>query len=79
MLDLPSTTVFGRRIPKQKFYENLAVTPVLKRIFIDQIKVIYWRNKVAVTTMNLAASETVTEIEDFEVRLSPPHLDVPVL
>ena len=79
MLGLPESTEFNRRIPKQKFYENLSVTPVLKHIFIDQIKVIYWRNKVAATTMNLAAGETVTEIEDFEMRLSPSHLDVPVL
>ena len=79
MLGLPKSTEFNRRIPKQKFYENLSVTPVLKHIFIDQIKVIYWRNKVAVTTMNLAAGETVTEIEVFEVRLSVPQLDISIL
>lgn len=79
MLGLPKSTEFNRRIPKQKFYENLSVTPALKRIFIDQIKVIYWRNKIAATTMNLAAGETVTEIEVFEVRLDAPQLDVSVL
>lgn len=79
MLGLPKSTEFNRRIPKQKFYENLTVTPALKRIFIDQIKVIYWRNKIATTTMNLAAGETVTEIEVFEVRLDAPQLDVSVL
>ena len=61
MLGLPKSTEFNRRIPKQKFYENLSVTPALKRVFIDQIKVIYWRNKIAATTMNLAAGETVTQ------------------
>ena len=79
MLGLPKSTEFNKRIPKQKFYENLTVTPALKRIFIDQIKVIYWRNKIAATTMNLAAGETVTEIEVFEVRLAAPQLDVSVL
>lgn len=79
MLGLPKSTEFNRRIPKQKFYENLSVTPALKRVFIDQIKVIYWRNKIAATTMNLAAGETVTEVELFEVRLSDPKLDVSVL
>lgn len=79
MLGLPKSTEFNRRIPKQKFYENLSVTPALKRIFVDQIKVIYWRNKIAATTMNLAAGETVTEIEVFEVRLAAPQLDVSVL
>lgn len=79
MLGLPKSTEFNKRIPKQKFYDNISVTPILKRIFIDQIKVIYWRNKIAVTTMNLAAGETVTEVEVFEVRLAAPQLDVSVL
>ena len=79
MLGLPKSTEFNRRIPKQKFYENLSVTPALKRIFVDQIKMIYWRNKIAAATMNLASGETVTEIEVFEIRLTAPQLDVSVL
>lgn len=79
VLGLPKSTEFNKRIPKQKFYENLSVTPALKRVFVDQIKVIYWRNKIAPTTMNLAAGETVTEVEIFEVRLNDPKLDVSVL
>lgn len=78
-MGLPKSTEFNRRIPKQKFYENLTVSPALKRVFIDQIKAIYWRNKIAVTTMNLAAGETVTEIEIFEVKLTDPKLEESVL
>ncbi len=79
MIELPKSTEFNRRIPKQKFYENLTVSPALKRVFIDQIKVIYWRNKIASTTMNLAAGETVTEIELFEIKLNEQKLDESVL
>lgn len=79
MIGLPKSTEFNRRIPKQKFYENLTVSPALKRIFVEQIKVIWWRNKIASTTTNLAAGETVAEIEVFEVCLSVPHLDEAVL
>lgn len=79
MLGLPKSTEFNKRIPKQKFYENISVSPTLKRVFIDQIKVIYWRNKIAASTMNLAAGEIVTEVEVFEIRLSAPQLDVAVL
>lgn len=57
MLGLPRSTEFNRRIPKQKFYENLSVTPALRREFVDKIKAVYWRNKIAATTMNLAAGE----------------------
>ena len=79
MLGLPKSTEFNRRIPKQKFYENLTVSPALKRVFVEQIKVIWWRNKIAAATMNLAAGDTVTEIEVFEVCLSAPQLDEAVL
>ncbi len=79
MNGLPKSTEFNRRIPKQKFYENLSVSPTLKSVFIDQIKVIYWRNKVAATTMNLAAGDTVTEIEVFEIRLNGQQLDESIL
>ena len=79
MLGLPKSTEFSRRIPKQKFYENLTISPALKRIFVEQIRVIWWRNKIAPSTMNLAAGETVTEIEVLEVCLSTPQLDEAVL
>ena len=79
MLGLPRTTEFNKRIPKQKFYENIAVTPALKRIFVDQIKIIYWRNKIAASTVNLAPGKTVTEVEIFEVKLANASLDEAVL
>ena len=79
MLGLPKSTEFNKRIPKQKFYENIAVTPAMKKAFVEQIRIIYWRNKIAATTLNLAAGEQVTEIEVFEVRLSAPDLDESVL
>lgn len=79
MLGLLKTTEFNKRIPKQKFYENLSVTPAMKRIFEDQIKVIYWRNKIAATTMNLAAGDTVSKVEVFEIKLTAPQLDASVL
>ena len=79
MLELPKSTEVNRRIPKQKFYENLTISPTLKRVFVEHIKVIWWLNKIAAITTNLAAGETVTELEVFEVCLSAPHLDEAVL
>ena len=79
MLGLPKTTEFNKRIPKQKFYDNLTITPALKKVFIDQIKTIYWRNKIAASTANLAPGTAVTEIEVFEVRLNNPQFDEAVL
>ena len=79
MLGFPQTTEFNKRIPKQKFYENLDVSPTLRRVFVDQIRIVYWRNKLAASTLNIAAGEVVSEVEVFEVRLNEPLLDEAVL
>lgn len=79
MFGFPASTEFGKRIPKQKFYENIDISSALKRVFVEQIRLIYWRNKLAATTLNLTAGETVTEIEVFEIRLNTPQLEEAVL
>lgn len=79
MLGLPKSTEFNKRIPKQKFYDNLTVSPTLKRSFVDQIRIIYWANKIAPSTLNLAEGKNVTEIEVFHIRLNQETLDENVL
>ena len=79
MLGFPVSTEFNKRIPKQKFYDNLDVSPTLRRVFVDQIRLVYWRNKLAASTLNIAAGEVVSEVEVFEVRLNAPKLDEAVL
>ncbi len=75
----PASTELNRRIPKQKFYENLTLTPQVKRGFIDGLKLIYWRNKLAEDTVHIPKGEQVTEIEVFEIKLSGPTLGEAVL
>ena len=75
MIGLPKTTEFNKRIPKQKFYENMDISPALKKVFVEQVKIIYWKNKIATSTTNLATGNDVTELEIFEVRLNSPVLD----
>ena len=79
MLGFPASTEFNKKIPKQKFYDNLDISPTLRRVFVDQIRLVYWRNKLAASTLNIATGEAVTEIEVFEVRLNDPQLDEAVL
>ena len=43
------------------------------------LRMIYWRFKIATSTLILATGEQGTEIEVFEVRLSAPELDESVL
>lgn len=75
MIGVPKSTEFNKRIPKQKFYENMDISPALKKVFVEQVKIIYWRNKIATSTTNLVAGSDVTEVEVFEVRLDSPVLD----
>ena len=79
MLNLPASAAFNRRIPKQKFYEELPLTPALRRVFVGQINAIWWRSKIAPATANLAPGRTVAELEVFELQLAQPSLDEGVL
>lgn len=76
---LPKSTEFNKRIPKQKFYDKLDISPALKKIFVEQVKVIYWKNKIAVSTTNLAPGTNVTELEVFQIHLNNPTLDESLL
>ncbi|MDR3896797.1 MAG: DUF4391 domain-containing protein [Oscillospiraceae bacterium] len=75
MLELPKTTEFGRRVPKQKFYEHLDVSSEVKRLFVEQIRLITWSNKLSPQTMNIAEGQTVSEIEVFHIKLTGQKLD----
>lgn len=79
MIALPPSTEVGRRIPKQKFYENLTVSPALKKAFVQQVKAVYWRSKIAPATVNVAPGAAVMELEVFEIVLDQPDLDAAVL
>lgn len=79
MLNFPKTTEFNRLIPKQKFYDNINVSSELKKVFVVQIKNIYWKNKIATSTTNLAPGKSVTELEVLEIRLNGPLLDESLL
>lgn len=79
MLNLPQTTEFNKRVPKQKFYEHLTANAKIKSMFAAQIKTIYWRNKIAASTLNISAGVTLPELEVFEVKLNTPDINESVL
>lgn len=79
MWGFPKSTEFGKRIPKQTFYEHLDISPALKRAFVEQLRGIYWREKLAASTIHVAAGERVTEVEALEIALYQPQLDEAVL
>ena len=50
---LPEKTFFNKPVPKNKFYEKLDVKPALKKVFVNQIEKIIWRNKLSPATLNV--------------------------
>ena len=79
MLGLPSSTEVNRRVAKEKFYVNAAMTTQVRDRIKYQIESIIWRNKLADSTMGVAAGETAKEIQVFEVALRQRELDKRVL
>ena len=79
MMNFPKATEFNRRIPKQKFYSHLSVSPQIRKIFVEQISAIKWTNKLAPSTLNINSGERVTEIEVFHLLLNQKGLDERVL
>lgn len=78
MLFLPQSTEFNKRIPKQKFYGHISNNTV-KNLFAAHIKAIYWRNKIAPSTLNVAGGTTFPEIELFEINLNSTDINETVL
>jgi len=78
-LSFPQSTLFDKHIPKQKFYDNLNVTPALKRSFTGDVEEIVWKNKLSAATMNVADGQTVKEIEILELHLKKKVYDKKIL
>ena len=75
MLDFPTKTFFNKPVPKNKFYEHLDVKPALKKVFVNQIEKIVWRNKLSPATLNVQPGTRVQEIQVFEISLKSSPLD----
>ena len=79
MLGLPRSTEVNRRVAKEKLYQNATLTPQTREMIKDQIDSVFWRNKLADSTMAISAGETVAEIQIFEIQLRQRELDKRVL
>ena len=63
----PEAARFGRRVPKQKFYELGTVSTAVREKFIAQVQRISWAYKLAESTVNLPASPAVPEVQVFTI------------
>ncbi len=69
LVSYPTKAYVGKILPKSKIYEKTRVSAALKRKFVEQIERITWAYKLSPETTNLPSSETVPEIEVFQIDL----------
>jgi hypothetical protein len=69
MLQLPSSTLVNRKIPKSKFYEKLQTNHRLKELFTQQVESIVWKHKLSKETIRLEPKDDIEEIQMFEIYL----------
>jgi len=59
----PEAAKFGRRVPKEKFYEHGAVSPTVREKFVSELACITWDYKLAESTINLPGTSAVPEVQ----------------
>jgi hypothetical protein len=87
LFNYPISAKVGRKIPKNKIYEqatinnklNNKLNTKLKNKFVNQIEKIIWQYKLAPNTLNLNATAKVLEIQIFDIFLKNEELDEELL
>lgn len=79
MFGLPEKTYYGKTVPKNKFYQNLAVDRKTERSFVEQIASIQWVHKLSADTLNVEKGSIVEEVEVMLIKLKTAELDLNVL
>lgn len=75
----PSAAHFGRRVPKEKFYEHASVNTALREKFITEVDRVIWACDLAQVTINLAGTDEVPDIAIFQIDAKGSDVSEPVL
>lgn len=65
----PASAKFGKRVPKEKFYEQGTATAAVREKFVSEVQRITWAYKLAETTINLTGNTDVPEIQVFHIEV----------
>jgi len=79
MLNLPLSTEVNRRVSKEKIYSHASLTPALRNAIKTKIEFVIWRNKIAASTISVAETKNIKEIQIFEIQLKQRELSTGVL
>ena len=75
----PDSAKFGKTIPKTKFYEHASVSTAVRGRFVAEVDRITWAYKLAESTINLAGTTEVPEIQVFVIAAKAADVDNAVL
>ncbi len=78
MINLPTSTMVNRFIPKEKFYAKTNINTKLRQLFTDEIEKITWSNKISPETLNITASEYI-ELQVFQIILKGADVSLSLL
>jgi len=68
-LNLPINALVNKPVHKKKFYEKAAISKKLKDEFVEKVQKITWRYKLAEDTIGIEKTDSVIEIQVFQVEL----------
>lgn len=77
-MNLPTSTVVNRFLPKEKFYSKTIVSNKLRELFTDEVEKIVWVHKISPATLNITAGE-YEELQIFEISLKKTELSSQIL
>lgn len=75
----PDAARFGKRVPKEKFYEHGTVSTAVREKFINEVQRITWAYKLAEATINLPGTSAVPEVQVFAIEAKADDVSEAVL
>lgn len=79
MIDLPSSTLVHRKIPKKAFYEHLPLSSALKNKFVSDIDTITVENSLTERNLHLTEDSKVKEIMLLLIVLKKKNFDEKII
>jgi len=79
LYDWPSAAAVGSVVPKSRFYEAAKLKPATRERFVQDVQRITWAYKLAETTIHLAGTSDLQEIQVFEVEAKGEDVSEDVL
>ena len=73
MIKLIESCIVNKFIPKKIFYEKVNISKTIKTEFINMLNKICWKYKISEDTINISKTETIEEIEIFELELKEKY------